>query len=160
MSGIIAFGVILRWRLTKQVWCIFRRRCERLALTSAALFERRKAYRGQFSETTIAFTARRRKTKSFNPASTFTELRTSLQNDEDSRNQRKQPEIDSSLAMHTGNKNSGSKKILSQPKVCNFCGNPGHFAKQCNKRGTATCSKCNKRGHLAKACRNRESRQT
>ena len=93
------------------------------ARISATLFERRKAYRGQFSETTIAFTARRRgetsrilhtvsrahvKTyrswrkmsetlfntlvinglpekyehfvvqESFNPASTFTELRTRL----------------------------------------------------------------------------------
>ena len=84
--------------------------------------------------------------ESFNPASTFTELRTRLQNYEDSRKQRKQPKVDSSLAMHTGN--SGSKKIPSQPIVCYVCGNPGHFAKQCNKRGTATCSKCNKRGNL------------
>ena len=79
-----------------------------------------------------------------------------MQNYEDSRKQRKQPEVDSSLAMHTGNKNSGSKKIPAQPKVCYVCGNPGLFATQCNKRGTATCSKCNKRGHLAKACRNPE----
>ena len=76
--------------------------------------------------------------ESFNPASTFTELRTSLQNDEDSRKQRKQPEVDSSLAMHTGNKNSGSQKIPSPPKVCYVCGNPGRFAKQCNKRGNVT----------------------
>ena len=33
--------------------------------------------------------------ESFNPASTFTELRTRLQNYEDSRKQRKQPEVDS-----------------------------------------------------------------
>ena len=39
--------------------------------------------------------------ESFNPASTFKELRTRLQNYEDSRKQRKQPEVDSSLAMHT-----------------------------------------------------------
>ena len=94
--------------------------------------------------------------ESFNPASTFAELRTRLQNCEDSRKQRKRPEVDSSLAMQTGNKNSESKKLPSQPKVCYVCENPGYFAKQCNKRGTATCSKCNKRGHLAKACRNPE----
>ena len=36
--------------------------------------------------------------------------------------------------MHTGRKHSGNKKIPSQSKVCYASGNPGHFAKQCNKR--------------------------
>ena len=94
--------------------------------------------------------------ESFNPASTFTELRTRLQNYEDSRLQRKQAEDDSSVAMYSVNKQGRYKKTPSQSKVCYVCGNPGHFVKQCNKRSTATCSKCNKRGHLAKACKNFE----
>ena len=93
--------------------------------------------------------------KSFNPASTFTELRTSLQNYEKCRAQTK-PEVESSLAMLTGNKSDGNKKTPPHLQVCYVCGNPRHFAKQCYKRSTATISKCNKRSYLAKACRNSE----
>ena len=58
--------------------------------------------------------------------------------------------------MHTGSRRDGNTKTPMQSKVCYVCGNSGHFAKQCDKRGTAICSKCNKRGHLAKVCRNSE----
>ena len=53
--------------------------------------------------------------ESFNPASTFTELRTRLQNYEESRAQRK-PEVESSLAMYTGNKRDGNKKTPPHAK--------------------------------------------
>ena len=89
--------------------------------------------------------------ESFNPAANFTELRTRLQNYDDSRLQRSQAE-DSATAMHSGN--TSGNKGLSKPKGdCFVCGYPGHFAKQCSKRSSAFCSKCKKRGHLPKACR-------
>ena len=86
--------------------------------------------------------------ESFNPAANFTELRTRLQNYDDSRLQRSQAEEDSATAMHSGSKGP------SKPKGdCFVCGYPGHFAKQCSKRSSAFCPKCKKRGHLPKACR-------
>jgi hypothetical protein len=91
--------------------------------------------------------------ESFNPAANFTELRTRLQNYDDSRLQRNQVEEDSATAMHAGNM-SGRNKGPSKPKGdCFVCGYPGHFAKQCSKRSSAYCSKCKKRGHLPRACR-------
>ena len=47
--------------------------------------------------------------ESFNPASTFTELRTRLQNYEDSRIQRNQTEDNSSVAMHSSNRQARNK---------------------------------------------------
>ena len=70
--------------------------------------------------------------ESYYPASTFTELRTRLQNYKESSTQRK-PEVESSLAVHTENKRDGNKETLPHPKVCYVCSNPGHFAKQCKK---------------------------
>ena len=91
--------------------------------------------------------------ESFNPAENFTELRTRLQNFDDSRLQRNQAEEESATAMHSGN-TSGRNKGPSKPKGdCFVCGNPGHFAKQCSKRSSAYCPKCKKKGHLPKACR-------
>ena len=89
--------------------------------------------------------------ESFNPAANFTELRTRLQNYDDSRLQRSQAE-DSATAMHSGN-TSGNKGPSKPKEDCFVCGYPGHFAKQCSKRSSAFCSKCKKRGHLPKACR-------
>ena len=97
--------------------------------------------------------------ESFNPAANFTELRTRLQNFEDSRFQRNQAE-DSATAMHSGN-TSGGNKSPSKPKGdCFVCGYPGHYAKQCSKRSSAFCSKCKKRGHLPKACRSKPDKPT
>ncbi|CAB3994020.1 Retrovirus-related Pol poly from transposon TNT 1-94 [Paramuricea clavata] len=91
--------------------------------------------------------------ESFNPAANFTELRTRLQNYDDSRLQRNQAKEDSATAMYSGN-TSGRNKGPTKPKGdCFVCGNPGHFAKQCSKRSSAYCSKCKKKGHLPKACR-------
>ena len=90
--------------------------------------------------------------ESFNPAANFTELRTRLQNYDDSRLQRSQAEEDSATAMHSGN-TSGNKGPSKPKGDCFVCGYPGHFAKQCSKRSSAFCSKCKKRGHLPKACR-------
>ncbi|CAB4002240.1 Retrovirus-related Pol poly from transposon TNT 1-94 [Paramuricea clavata] len=91
--------------------------------------------------------------ESFNPAANFTELRTRLQNYDDSRLQRNQTKEDSATVMYSGN-TSGRNKGPSKPKGdCFVCGNPGHFAKQCSKRSSAYCSKCKKKGHLPKACR-------
>ena len=90
--------------------------------------------------------------ESFNPAANFTELRTRLQNYDDSRLQRSQAEEDSATAMHSGN-TSGNKGPSKPKGDCFVCGYPGHFAKQCSKRNSAFCSKCKKRGHLPKACR-------
>lgn len=91
--------------------------------------------------------------ESFNATSTFTKLKTRLQNYEDSRTQRTQTEGDRSMAMHSVNKRQGNTKISHTPKPAMFVGNTGHFARQCNKQSTTVCSKCHKRGHLAKACR-------
>ena len=54
--------------------------------------------------------------ESFNPAANFTELRTRLQNYDDSRLQRSQAEEDSATAMHSGN-TSGKKVQASQREI-------------------------------------------
>ena len=100
--------------------------------------------------------------ESFNPAATFTELRTRLQNYEDSRAQRKQDEENNAkLALHSAPHSptrEGRKNSSTQSKLCYVCGNPGHFVSKCYKRATATCSICKKKGHLAKACKNAKER--
>ena len=77
--------------------------------------------------------------QSFNPAANFTELRTRIQNYDDSRLQRKQAEEDSATAIHSGN-TSGNKGPNKPKRDCFVCGYPGHFAKQCSKRSSAFCS--------------------
>ncbi len=66
--------------------------------------------------------------------------------------------VPSLVAVYLANKR-GQERYKGSPspskgKDCYVCGNPGYFAKQCNKKSTATCSLWKKRGHLAKACRN------
>jgi hypothetical protein len=58
--------------------------------------------------------------ESFNPASTFTELRTRLQNYEDSRIQRNQTEDNSLVAMPSSNRQARNKSSTPQTKK-NLC---------------------------------------
>ncbi|CAB3992896.1 Hypothetical predicted protein [Paramuricea clavata] len=72
--------------------------------------------------------------ESFNPAADFTELRTRLQNYDDSRLQRNQAKEDGATAMYSGN-TSGRNKGPSKPKGdCFVCGNPGLTAQSARKR--------------------------
>ena len=65
--------------------------------------------------------------ESFKPTANFTELRTRLQNFDDSRFQRNQAEEGGATAIHSNIR--GRNKRPSQ-RDCFVCGCPGHFAKQ------------------------------
>ena len=73
--------------------------------------------------------------ESFNPAANFTELRTRLQNFDDSRFQRNQAEEGRATAIHSNvpGRNKGPSKLKGD---CFVCGYPGLFAKQCSKRSS------------------------
>ena len=102
--------------------------------------------------------------ESFNPATTFVELRTRLTNYEESRAQRHEGEEAQHIAMtakrfrpktqktsHTGKGAESKQKASLGPCFC--CGLEGHLARDCKKKEVTECYKCKKKGHIAKYCK-------
>ena len=99
---------------------------------------------------------------SFNPASSFVELRTRPMNYEESRIQREfLDDVDSHVAMTSTKakqKDKSSSKYNAPPKsssgqlTCYCCGMKGDMKSEFYKREKAECTFCKLKGHLLKAC--------